>query len=200
MRRKSILKILLLSFSATAAMPAFSQVVPAAEEGRLPISVGGGLSNFNVDWGHNNMDGGTLWLDYNANILVKGLGFELEVRDISRDRGTNPPNFREDAADVGYIYRWPHYRNFRPYAKYLVGLGSVDYAVPGDPNLSHANRINAMLGGGMNYRVYRHVWIRADYEFQAWARFVDYSGNTIHLTPKGVTIGAMYDFARFYHR
>jgi hypothetical protein len=47
---------------------------------------------------------------------------EVEARDISLDRGDKPSNYREDTAGGGPMYTWRHYRNFRPYGKYLIGV------------------------------------------------------------------------------
>jgi hypothetical protein len=57
------LKILRLSVLAlglfTAAFHISARVVPQAQEGHLPFSVGAGVSTFDVDWGRSRMLGGT---------------------------------------------------------------------------------------------------------------------------------------------
>jgi len=200
MRFSLILAFMFSVLFVKATVPVFSQVVPSAEEGSLPFSAGGGYSNYNVDWGGSRMDGGTLWIDYNANFLIPGLGLEAEARDISLNRGSNPQNLREDTAAVGAFYTWRHFRNFRPYGKYLYGLGSVDYANYGGTVPAHATRLVIVPGAGMEYRAYRHVWVRADYEYQLWAKFPTSASPNFLLLPQGFTIGAMYDFRPFHRR
>ncbi len=205
MRLNFVIPILTVSLFA-AAVPAFSQVVPAASQGRtLPLSVGIGPSSYDVDWGHGRMFGGTIWVDYYPGKLpaiLRGLGVEVEARDISLDRHEDPnqqyPNWseqantREDTASGGAIYTWRHYRNFHPYAKFLYGHGSIDFITGlthATSSYTHDTRSLMAAGGGFEHRVFRQVWARADYEYQAWQTLI---GHT--LNPQGFTVGVAYDF------
>jgi hypothetical protein len=196
-----------------------AQVAPSAESGGWPIVAGVGVSGFNMDWGHDQfgrtryMEGITGWLDWNLTRLpgpsvFKGLGVELEGRDINfglpaslsnarvGDMGTN---LRHDTGLGGVIYTWRGYRKIHPYAKALAGVGSIDF-----PPLSaspawyrHDTRTITAFGGGTDFRAWRHVWVRADFEYQLWP---DLFGSPNALTPFGVTIGAVYDFKGTHHR
>ena len=97
---------------------------------------------------------------------------------------------RQDTGEGGAIYTWNRYRNFRPYAKYLVGIGSIDFATSGP--YSHDTFAVFSPGGGAEYRAWRHVWIRGDYEYQFW----HHTFGPDDLNPNGITIGASYDFRR----
>ena len=56
-----VIALLLLS----AAIPASSQVTEAATEGKLPLTLGGGVSDYFIDWGHSRtMIGITAWADW----------------------------------------------------------------------------------------------------------------------------------------
>ena len=182
-----------------ASLPRSSQTVPAGEEGHLPFSVGAGFSNYDVDWGHGRMNGGALWIDWHpASVprILDGIGLEAEARDISIGHSsTQPTNFRQDTAGGGVIYTWRHFSNFRPYGKYLVSFGSLDFH-SGDPYYNHETRTVTAMGGGAELRVFRNIRIRGDYEYQFWPDL--FGGKT--LDPQGVTIGAMYDFAGFHRR
>jgi opacity protein-like surface antigen len=46
-------------------------------------------------------------------------------------------------------------------------------------------------GGGIDYRAFGNVWLRADYEYQDWPNIF---GKGYDLDPQGVTVGAMYEF------
>jgi len=192
------LKVLLTALFFTIGIPVFSQTVPAAREGGLPLAVGGGVSYWDVDWARSRMEGGTLWADWYFNrapSFLKGIGLEAEARDISFNRGDKPNNFRHDTAGGGVIYAWRHYPNVYPYGKFVMGLASIDFRIPQAPNYTHDTRVFMAPGLGVQYRVYRHVWARADYEYQAWEKLL---GNT--PDPQGFTFGAMYDFRRSNRR
>jgi opacity protein-like surface antigen len=182
--------------------PAFSQVAPAYSGPNLPLSVGIGPSGYDVDWGHGAMYGGTIWADwYPAQLpeILHGLGVEVEVRDISLRQNCNPPGFcpqkdmRQDTAGGGVIYSWRHFRNFHPYGKFLIEDGSVDfYPLPG---YAHDTRTLFAPGGGFEYRIFRPIWVRADYEYQDWGTLL---GKT--LNPQGFTVGVSYAFSHISPR
>jgi opacity protein-like surface antigen len=191
-------KVLLATLYLTTGFFAFPQTGPSATEGGVPLAVGGGVSYWDVDWGHSRMEGGTLWADYYPNrvpSILRGIGLEAEARDVSFNRGDKPSNFRHDTAGGGVIYAWRHYPNFYPYGKFVMGLASIDFQIPQIPTYTHDTRTFMAPGLGLEYRVYRHVWARADYEYQFWEKF---AGNTPN--PQGFTVGAMYDFRRSNRR
>jgi opacity protein-like surface antigen len=73
-------------------LPAAAQVIPAAQEGNLPLSVGVGASsyfpNYGVDAnGHRRpIEGGTLWIDWQISRvphILNGIGVEVAARDLS---------------------------------------------------------------------------------------------------------------------
>jgi len=179
--------------------PSFSQTAPDAYQGRtLPISLGAGVSSINVDWGRNQrMIGGTLWINYFPPVphLLNGLALDVEGRDINYDRpSVLPNNFRQDTAAGGPIYYWRHFRDFQVYGKGLIGFGSFDFRYYSTPYYTHETRTIFAPGGGIMVHGYKHVWVRADYEYQFWP---DLFGRT--ADPQGFTLGAVYDF-RGIHR
>jgi hypothetical protein len=192
--------ILTVSFL-VAAFPAFSQTVAPYQSKGLPITLGIGPSGFNPDWGHGRMYGGTIWADWyprNTFTALQDFGIEVEVRDISLDRHLEPgqgphsgqANTKEDTAGGGIIYNWSRFRNFHPDLKFIVSEGSVDFISP-SPTYSHDTRLVLAPGGGFQYRIYRPIWARVDYEYQMWTGKL--LGN--YLTPSGYTIGVAYDFS-----
>jgi opacity protein-like surface antigen len=103
-----------------------------------------------------------------------------------------PTNFRQDTAGGGAIYSWNRFRNFHPYGKGTVQFGSIDFGDgPGHPYYSHDTRTLYTMGGGIDYRVFRRVWVRADYEYQIWQPLL----STVYRPdPQGFSLGAMYRF------
>jgi len=181
------------------AYPVFSQVVPSASgSSGPPLAIGAGLSVFNTDWDSRYMEGGTLWVDWSFTggpSLLHGFGLEAEARDISLGRGTGlPTNFRLDTAGGGVIYTWHHFHNLKPYVKFVMDFGGIDWNNP-DPNFKHETRAITAPGGGVEYRVFRSIWLRGDYEYQSWPDIAVFRPNSSHiLNPQGFTVGAMYDF------
>jgi opacity protein-like surface antigen len=193
MHLKSTLKLAFIALLVTTVMPVYSQVSPAATQGGVPIVIGGGYSNYSIDWGPGQrMQGYSAWVDYYPNRLpavLNGLGVEGEGHAI--DFARRVPRMRQDTAVAGPIYSWNRYRNFRPYVKFLIGVGSIDFPPPpGYPYYSHDTFSVYAPAGGLEYHVWQHIWIRGDYEYQFWHHTF---GNS-DLTPTGFTIGASYDF------
>jgi opacity protein-like surface antigen len=177
------------------AVPAISQVVPAYQRRALPIVLGIGPSSYDVDWGHGRMLGGTIWGDWYPQKLphiLRGLGVEGELRDISLNRSSTQANMRQDTAGIGAIYAWRHFQNFHPYAKYLISYGSMDFDIQ-NPTYSHDTRTLYAPGGGLEIRIYREFWARADYEYQTWQMMLGYTPH-----PQGFTVGVAYDFAHHF--
>ncbi|MDR3751398.1 MAG: outer membrane beta-barrel protein [Terracidiphilus sp.] len=205
MRLKPILRIILATLFTTAAFPVFSQTVPAARQGVLPITVGGGVSIFDPDYpdyGQGRMLGGTVWIDYVPHWVPKrlyGLGLEVEGRDINYHRSSSQPaNLREDTLMGGAIYSWRHYEKFRPYGKFLAGLGNTDYGTQTTPEYRfNQSRTIIGVGGGLEYRVIRSFWVRGDYEYQRWPDFYNTGTKFARpLKPQGITVGVSYDLSR----
>jgi len=193
MRFKLFVFPLLIVCLLFAAIPAFSQVVPAYQKPGVNLTVGAGVSSYDVDWGKGRMLGGTIWGDwYPAKLphFLNGLGLEAEARDISKD--PNLPaqkNQRQDTAGGGLIYAWRINSWFHPYFKGLAEDGSVDFFPL--PGYSHDTRTLIAAGGGFEARFWGPLWFRGDYEYQDWIGKL--LGNT--LNPQGFTAGVAYDFS-----
>ena len=204
MRLKSVQRLIPAVLFLAATLPLASQTVPAGEEGRLPFSVGAGASSFDVDWGHGRMYGGTLWIDWHPNFaprILDGLGLEMEARDISLDHSSSQPaDFRTDTAGGGVIYSWRHFNRLRPYAKYLVSFGSIDFTTA-NPYFNHTTDTVTAYGAGIDAHLFGQFRVRADYEYQFWHHLNPYNNNgNGTLDPQGFTLGAVYDFRGFGRR
>lgn len=174
------------------AVPALSQAAPSYEAHGLPLAIGVGPSNYNVDWGQGRMNGGTVWADWYPGIVparLHGLGLEFEVRDISLSRNLpSQKNVRQDTAGGGPIYTWHHFQNFQPYAKLIIGYGSYGFT-SSSPIYSHDTRGFYAPGGGAEYRFFGPLWARVDYEYETMQPLI---GVTHH--PQGFTFGVSYSF------
>jgi opacity protein-like surface antigen len=189
--------ILAIPFLA-AAFPAFSQVAPAATEGGLPLTVGVGISDYDLDWGYGSrMVGISAYVDWDLFILpgpLKNLSIQAEGTDINYGRPARVPGMRQDTGLGGVKYTFRHYHDLLPYVKYVGGIGSIDFPDPGNEYYSHDTFAVWAPGGGIEYRVWRKLWVRGDYEYQYW----QHAFGPRDLTPQGFTIGGSYHFRSHY--
>jgi hypothetical protein len=183
--------VLLLLFAALA-LPASSQVAPAASSGgAMTFAAGAGFSGYKMYFGNAFEYGGTLWLDANFNArtpILHGLGIEMEARDISLNHPANYNDLRTDTLGGGLTYTVRRYRNFRPYAKFIASYGSLDLR----KTSYHFTWVEYAPGGGVEYRPFKGpIWLRGDYEYQVWPSIL---GPKWDYDPQGFTVGAMYEF------
>ena len=193
MRFKLTPRLIAAVFVIASSLPVHSQAVPAARQGGLPIVVGAALSNYSIDWGPGQrMFGISAWADWLPNGLpghLHGLGIEATGRAIDFDRKV--PRMRQDTILGGPMYAWNPYHGFRPYVRFGIGIGSIDFPPPAQfPYYSHDTFLVSAPGGGAEYHLWQHLWVRGDYEYQFWHQ--TFGPND--LTPQGFTIGASYDF------
>ena len=212
MSLKPQLKVPLAIILACVTYSAQAQVVPTASQKITPFSIGAGLSAFNnPDFAPGHILGGTLLIDYIPERVpwhLRGIGLEAEARDLNYGRSpTISTKIREDTVEGGVIYSWPRYRKVRPYGKLMFGYGNADYLIgisPTHPTGAYnQSRTLACGGGGVEFRVLKSLWVRADYEYQSWPDFFKHSGTTIpagRLDPQGFTLGAMYHLSRPHFR
>jgi len=203
-----LLAVIFISVAGTA----LSQTVYHAEEGKLPLSFGGGVSNFDPYFaqaplpndvalagsGLGRMWGATGWADAGIRFgpaWLHPFNLEMQYRSTFAGSSANHQNVLENNYGGGVTYTWSHFPNFHPYAKYIVGYGTLSFnpiPYPGHPPYSQDSRVTNSLGGGLEYRLTRHIWVRGDYEYQLWGRFL----GVPEFSPQGFTIGAMYRLNR----
>jgi opacity protein-like surface antigen len=194
--------LILAALLLCAELPLMAQTAPAAVSGgNQHLEAGAGLSDFDVDWGHGRMLGGTLWVDWSYNQVpsfLRGVGIEAEWRDISLNRSsTQPPNYRLDTIGGGVIYTLRRYGNFEPYGKFLLDYGGIDWNNP-EPEFDHETRTVFAPGLGLKYLIHGNILVRVDYEYQFWPNIAPMSSGTHILDPQGFTIGVMYDLTGLY--
>jgi opacity protein-like surface antigen len=194
MHRKLAAIVILAPMFAFALIPAYAQVAPQATQGGIPLTVGGGVSDYSLDWGPGRrMIGITGWADWRLPFrerYLSGLGVEVEGREIDWDKPSDLPKMRQETGLGGPIYILPlHSRRYHLYAKYLVGYGGI-YFTSGNPYYTHDTRIIFAPGGGIDYRVWHGLSVRADYEYQFWHQIF----GSHDLNPNGPTVGMVYSF------
>jgi hypothetical protein len=173
--------------------PAAAQAALHAEETMSPWSLGAGFSNFDLDWGHNRrMDGITAWVDWRIPThipLLNRVGIEGEGREIDFLKPSSFHVMRQETALGGVTVELPGHRRLHPYAKYLMGVGSVHFASSG---YSHDSRKVYAPGGGVDWRLHHYgLSVRAEYEYQYWHHLF----GPHDLSPNGVTVGVVWNVA-----
>jgi len=189
------LKMLLAAAIVTISIPTIGQVVPEVQGDHAPLTVGVGYSNYNTNLS-GRVGGPMFWADwkfFEGPSPLHGLGVEVEGRDLNYNRTGSVPNLRMDTISGGPIYALHINRIFNPYAKFLLGFGSIDF-ISSNPNYKHDTRALYAPAGGLEYSVYKDLSVRGDYEYQFWTNFFNHHA----LNPNGVTIGISYKFGRSY--
>jgi len=195
MRLKLTPTLVLAALVVAAVLPACSQTAPAARQGGLPIVAGAAVSDYSIDYGPGTrMLGVSAWADWLPNSFpgaLRGLGVEATGHAIDFNVPSNIKRMRQDSAEGGPMYAWNPYHGFRPYIKFVVGVGSIDFPAPAAfPKYTHDSFFVSSPGGGAEYHLWQHIWVRGDYEYQFW----HHTFGPHDLTPTGFTIGASYDF------
>jgi opacity protein-like surface antigen len=185
-------KLVLAALITLSTLPVFAQVAPAVKVGGLPLGVGAGVSDYSLDYGQGRrMIGISAWADYN---LFHGLGIEAEGASIFADKPEALTRMRQNSIKGGAIYKARPFFRIHPYVKGLVGLAKLDFPSRNPFYTSDTFTMYA-VGGGAEYRVWKTLYARADYEYQFWPNV--FGSRT--LDPNGYTFGATY-YLRGVHR
>jgi opacity protein-like surface antigen len=181
----------ILLFAALLLLPTLSraQVVAAGRGGNQQLYVGGTFSDFDPDYGYQRLYGIGAFVDYNYS---PRLGAEAEVR-FHRFNQLN--SIHEDNYLIGPKLNWRHKR-YAFYVKGLLGLGEFNFPA----SAAHGGYFATALGGGLDYRLTRRIYIRGEYEYQIWPGFVGppdppappFVNRPNGLTPNGFAVGASY--------
>lgn len=195
MRRTSVLVSLLFMVFVSAASRLGAQVTYSAREGRTPLSVGFGVADFSDDWGTRNprQVGLTLWIDWRLPHMpskLRGLGLEFEGRDVNYATPDYIAGHRMTTGLAGPMFQWRREKRIRPYAKYLLGIGNLDF--PNNTNYQQDTRAIFAPAAGADVRLIGRLSARGEYEYQMWhAIFGPHD-----LTPQGFTFGVVYDLGK----
>lgn len=190
------LKLILAGLLFLTAMPVIAQVTPQATEHSVPFYVGGGYARYSPDWGPGRtLDGIDAYAGLTLpkiKVIPAGLGVEAEWRSLFFNPSTNVPGYviSETTMGGGLIYKYSHWQKFRPYGKYFLEQGKNHYGT--HPDLFAYDMVTVM-GGGVEYKVKSHYWVRADYSYQTWSNLFLIKKDS---NPVGVTLGMTYNFQR----
>jgi hypothetical protein len=152
-----------------------AQALPTASGPGSYVSAGVGLSAYQEDYGQRIIGGGELYVDVHPTWRY---GIEAEARYL---RLHTDENVTQTSYLVGPHIYVCHCGRFRPYGKFLIGEGEIEFPF----GLAHGSYLAYAPGGGLDVRISDYFSVRAvDVEYQSWPSFT--YGN---LHPYGVSAG-----------
>jgi hypothetical protein len=200
-------KLVLAALFSLTTLPVIAQVAPAAKISGLPLGVGAGISDYDTDYYYpdlpywsGRMIGVTAWADYD---VFHGLGVEVEGTSLFANKPTpytdtgvkTTGNLKEQTIQGGIIYRYHSVYRVRPFVKVVGGVGSIDFP---STNPFYTSETSGLFsaGGGIEYKLWRNLYARGEYEYQWWKGF---RSGSQPLNPNGATAGVTY-YLRSVHR
>ena len=151
------------------------QAVATASGPGSYVAVGGGVSDFQMDYGHRDVGGGFVYADVNPQWRV---GLEGEARFL-RWHST------EEVTESSYVggLRVALWRpgRWQPYGKFLAGMGRITLPF----GYAHGSFLAYAPGAGIDFEASDRVTVRVlDFEYQRWPQFT-YGP----LNPYGISAG-----------
>jgi opacity protein-like surface antigen len=170
--------------------PVIAQVMPEASTGNSSkLSVGGGVDYWRGDWGTITRYGPTAWVN---DELWHGLGVTAEGYSMMAG-GANPaPAYKFFVGQGGVEYHY-HWHRLAPYAKYEMGFAGLSWPHKPTSTYVHDTRTTWAMGGGLDYKFWGRIGIRADYTYEGFPDFYSpVTGQHHTLDPAGFALGVMY--------
>jgi opacity protein-like surface antigen len=162
-----------------------AQVAPAAKITGIPITVGVGISDYDLDYGPGRrMQGPVAWASVN---IFHGLGIDVSARSIFINTPLDLTRMQQSTFLGGVYYEGPRIWIMRPFVRAAAGIGVIEFP-SNNPKYTRDSYSVGAPSAGLDFKVSNHVALRAQYEYQFWK---DYQG-VQYLEPQGVTLGVSY--------
>lgn len=155
---------------------AHTQALATATGPGTYVAIGGGVSGFQTDYGHNRMGGALAYADLNPHWRV---GLEGEARYLRW-------HSQEQVTESNYlgglrVMLLPEPGRWQPYVKFLAGAGRITLPY----GYAHGTFLAYAPGVGLDVALTDRLSVRAiDLEYQRWPQF-SYGG----LSPYGISTG-----------
>lgn len=163
-----------------------AQVAPSAYGSGHSLWIGGEYSNVNASFPYQSnqrLSGISVFADYNVSGPV---GVEAEARFLRFNSfyGESEDNY---LAGPRYVVR--RFGRLQPFAKFLVGIGKIQYPF----SVGSGSYLALAPAGGVDYRLSRRWAIRAEYEYQFWPGSPGFANEPANqLTPNGFHAGIAF--------
>jgi hypothetical protein len=159
-RRSLIVCLIMGVLSLLTGANGFAQSRESATAGRTFVSVGGGASDYYLQYGGEKVVGLTGFLDADS---VRRMGIEAEGRWLDLHQ---THNIHAETYLAGPRYHFDVGR-FQPYVKGLAGIGKFNFPY----NYAKGRYFVIAGGGGLDYRINPRLSVRGDFEYQYWPQF-----------------------------
>jgi len=167
----------------------FSQAAPSAYERHNNLWAGAEFSNFQPDYAPvGRLDGIGAYIDwdFSPHVAVEG---EMRFLRFNATWGENQDHYL-----IGPKVTTQRWLKFKPYGKFLVGIGRNTFPF----NLGYGKYFAMAPGVGVDYQITPKFAVRAEYEYQIWPSAPGVPGQTSNgMTPNGFSVGFAY---RLFHR
>lgn len=185
-------KLVVLIVALGLSVPCLAQVRPAAEGNQADLSIGGGVDYWKGDWNGVTRYGPSVWM---TDTFWHGMGINIEGHSMIAGGPKPSPSYEYFVGEGGFIYNYNHFRRFTPFAKAELGFASLSFPHQKTSTYTHDTRNTWALGGGVEYRITKHIWTRVDYTYDGFPNFYSpVSGKHNTLDPNGFAIGPTYHF------
>jgi opacity protein-like surface antigen len=171
-------------------VPAHAQVVPAAHGPRKSLWIGAEYSNISASFPYQSdqrLQGAGIFAVSHLNPYI-GIEGDARFLHFGGFEGSTENNYLA-GLDGFFLER----ERFRPYGKFLVGVGQIHYPFA----IGNASYFAMAPGAGTEYRMSRSWMVRVEYEYQIWPNSPGYANEPNHmLMPNGFHIGFAYRVLR----
>ena len=174
---------------AIAAPHARAQAISTASKS-ASIDIFGGFVDTAPDYSDQRDTGGAIGVDYTRYFhLPVHIAVEARANSVSG-------SVVNERTVLGGIKLGRDYRRFTPYADFLIGIGTIKYAVPPIPGYTSDRGRTYSYGGGVDIPVYKTFSVKADFQLQSWNLGVNSitrpQGGDYTLSPTMLTLGINY--------
>ncbi len=184
------LRLLAVVMFVSCCIPAMAQVRPEASSGsNSKLSFGAGVDYWRGDWGKIVRYGPSVWA---VDELWHGLGVTAEGYSMMAG-GANPaPEYKFFVGQGGVVYVY-HWHRLAPYGKGELGFGGLSWPHKPTATYVHDTRTTWAMGGGAEYKLWNHIWLRGDYTYEGFPDFYSpVTGQHHTLDPAGFAAGVSY--------
>lgn len=184
------LRLLLVVTVFLCCLPVMAQVKPAATSGgNSKISVGAGIDYWRGDWSHIKRYGPAAWV---VDEFWHGLGVTAEGYSMMAGGPKSGEQYKFFVGQGGAIYTY-HWHRLAPYAKGELGFGGLSFPHKTGAIYVHDTRTTWAMGGGAEFKLWSHIWLRGDYTYEGFPDFYSsVTGQHHTLDPSGFAAGVTY--------
>jgi hypothetical protein len=180
-RRHTLIALAFAVLAVAGGRAALGQVPESANLGGFTLSIGGGVSEYYIQYGQRKNLGLTGSVDADS---TRHFGIETEGRWLADH---TPADIQIKTYLAGARYHFNVGKSWQPYTKALLGVGMCRFPY----NYAYGSYFVIAPGGGVDYRLTRGWSVRVDGEYQYWPHFTFRA-----MSSAGLSVGVRYYILR----